>query len=171
MRFSHFAVSTLVMAASFGPGAPVAQAQPVPPQSAVRSHHDLRGSAGHDLSAAAAHYRFAGSADADLPELRRQPSSRLVGAGIGFVAGAGITWVVINSGGSTSLCDRSANQDALNRRECVGLTLLGGLAGAGIGAIVGGVVRPSRMRHVPLDRLRVGWIPGEGRRAVVAFAL
>jgi hypothetical protein len=168
--FLHVAVAMLFMAVSFGPAAPVAQAQPVPPQSlVVRSQHDLHASAADELRASATHDPFAGAADADLTELRRRTSSRLIGAGIGFVAGAGITWVVLHSGGSTSRCDRSANQDALNSRECIGLTVLGGLAGAGIGAIVGGMIGPSRMQHVPLDRLRVGWVPGDGRRAVVTL--
>lgn len=43
----------------------------------------------------------------------------------------------ISSGGSTSRCDRSANQDAMSPSECHGLTLLGGIVGAGLGAAVG----------------------------------
>lgn len=68
---------------------------------------------------------------------RAQRSRVLAGAGIGFVVGAGVTYAVLHSGGSTSLCDRSANQDAMAPRECLGLTALGGLAGAGVGAVIG----------------------------------
>lgn len=59
------------------------------------------------------------------------------GAVVGAVAGALATYVVIHQGGSTSLCDRSANQDAMNKRECVAITVAGGVAGAGLGAWIG----------------------------------
>jgi hypothetical protein len=61
----------------------------------------------------------------------------LIGAGIGFLIGAGATWAVLHSGGSTALCDRDANQDAIRQRECIGITVLGGGAGALLGAAVG----------------------------------
>jgi hypothetical protein len=61
----------------------------------------------------------------------------LVGAGIGLVVGAVVTHAFLYSGDSTSLCDRSANQDAINRRECNALVGAGGVLGAGVGATVG----------------------------------
>ena len=63
------------------------------------------------------------------------------GAVLGAVAGALATYLVIHQGGSTSLCDRSANQDALGKRECVAITVAGGVAGAGLGAWIGGRFR------------------------------
>src|SRR6266566_3201957 len=60
-------------------------------------------------------------------ELRR-PGSDLrlcdVGAGAGFLVGAGITFVLLNGGGSTSPCDQSANQDAIGSDPCLGLAAL-----------------------------------------------
>lgn len=66
------------------------------------------------------------------------------GAVLGALVGIAGTYLVLHHGGSTSLCDASANQDAMGRRECLGLTVLGGLAGAGLGAWIGGrfQVRP-----------------------------
>jgi hypothetical protein len=65
----------------------------------------------------------------------------VTGAAIGLVAGAGAAYLLLYSGGSTSRCDRDANQDALNRRECVGLVIGGGVVGAVVGALVGNRVR------------------------------
>lgn len=59
------------------------------------------------------------------------------GAVLGAVVGGVAGYVVLHRGGSTSLCDRSANQDAMGRRECVGLTVAGAVAGAGLGAWIG----------------------------------
>ena len=59
------------------------------------------------------------------------------GAIIGALAGAVTTYLVSHQGGSTALCDRDANQDAMGERECVALTVAGGFAGAGLGAWIG----------------------------------
>ena len=59
------------------------------------------------------------------------------GAVLGAVAGGIATYLVIHQGGSTSLCDRSANQDAMGKRECLAVTVAGGAAGAGLGAWIG----------------------------------
>lgn len=65
-------------------------------------------------------------------------SSRWWGAAIGGVIGAAATYVVLNSGvDSTQRCNQAANQDAIETRYCVGLYVLGGLAGAGVGWMVG----------------------------------
>ena len=68
------------------------------------------------------------------------PSQRAIGMAIGAVVGASVTYFVLNSGGSTSLCDQSANQDAAGTKACVGLYTLGGLAGAGLGFVTVGLV-------------------------------
>ena len=86
-------------------------------------------------------------------------SHALVGAGAGFLIGAGVTYFVLNSGGSTSLCDRSANQDAYSSGECLGLAALGALGGAGLGAIIGALVRTERWQDVPIERLRFNVAP------------
>ena len=91
------------------------------------------------------------------------------GAAIGFVAGAGITFLVLRAGGSTALCNRSANQDALRAEECLGLVALGGVVGAGLGAIVGGLIRTDRRETVSLDRVRLG--AGRDGRLTLGLAL
>jgi hypothetical protein len=63
------------------------------------------------------------------------------GALVGLIVGAAATYAVLHSGGSTSLCDRSANQDAIRAPECAGLVAAGGVVGAGIGALIGGRFR------------------------------
>lgn len=84
---------------------------------------------------------------------------RALGAGIGFVVGAGITYFVTSTGGSTSPCDRSANQDALSSTECLGLAAVGGVAGAGLGFLIGGLFRSERWRSVPLEQFRLSVAP------------
>jgi hypothetical protein len=66
------------------------------------------------------------------------------GAIAGFVIGAGATYLVLHSGGSTATCDRERNQDAIGARECAAITVGGGLVGAGLGAIVGSQIRVRR---------------------------
>jgi hypothetical protein len=66
------------------------------------------------------------------------------GAIAGFVIGAGATWLVLHSGGSTATCDRERNQDAIGARECAAITVGGGLAGAALGAIIGSQIRVRR---------------------------
>lgn len=97
-------------------------------------------------------------------------SYRLAGAGAGFLVGGGVAFALLHTGGSTSLCDRSANQDAIGSGECIGLAALGGLVGAGLGAIIGGFVRTERWQDVPLERLRVSLRPQAGSRLGLALA-
>lgn len=95
---------------------------------------------------------------------------RALGAGIGFVAGAGITYFVTSTGGSTSPCDRSANQDAMSSTECLGLAAVGGVAGAGLGFLIGSLFRSERWRNVPLEQFRLSFAPrriGFGLRAAL----
>jgi len=81
------------------------------------------------------------------------------GAAIGFVAGAAGTYALLNQGGSTNPCDSSANQDAIGPAACAGLAAVGGVAGAGLGALVGSFLKTERWREVRLDALRVGLDP------------
>lgn len=99
--------------------------------------------------------------DAVVPRTAAVPSGRthrIAGAAVGFVAGAGITYVILHSGGSTSPCDRSANQDAMRPIECAGLVALGGAVGAGVGFLIGGLFG-SETAATPLQRVRVGIAP------------
>lgn len=83
-------------------------------------------------------------------------SYKWVGAGIGGAVGAVVTHLVLNTGGSTSRCDSSANQDAMSTGLCLGLTALGGIAGAGLGSFIGGSITVQQWREVSLDTYRVG---------------
>ena len=81
------------------------------------------------------------------------------GAAVGALVGAGATWVVLHQGGSTSLCDRDANQDAMNAGECAALTAGGALLGAGLGWLLGSRLRREGGDASP-NRLRLRWAPG-----------
>jgi hypothetical protein len=74
----------------------------------------------------------------------------LPGAALGFAAGAVVTHLALRGGGSTAPCNRGANQDAMSAGECLGLAALGGVAGAGLGALVGSRIRRDRWRAVSL---------------------
>ncbi len=80
----------------------------------------------------------------------------LAGAGIGALAGAFLTYRFLYASGSTSLCDRSTNQDAMNAAECRAIVLGGGAAGAGLGALIGLGLRTERWETVPAIRAAVG---------------
>lgn len=90
---------------------------------------------------------------------RGDRSHWLLGAGIGLAIGAGSTYLVLHHGGSTSLCNQSANQDALRSSECRGLVGVGGLVGAGLGALIGGRIRTERWQSIPYGRLRISFAP------------
>ena len=77
---------------------------------------------------------------------------RWLGTGLGFVLGAGLTYFILESGGSTSPCDQDSNQDAMSDEECWGITALGGVAGAGLGFVVGGLFQSDRWKDVSLTR-------------------
>jgi hypothetical protein len=68
----------------------------------------------------------------------------VAGGVVGFLVGAGATYLILHGGGSTSLCNRSANQDAMGSAECLGATALGGVAGAALGALIGSQIRSER---------------------------
>ena len=79
-------------------------------------------------------------------------SYKFLGAGLGALIGAGVSYLILNSGGSTAPCNRSENQDAMNSGECLGLYALGGLAGAGIGFVIGGAIHSESWQDVPLQK-------------------
>jgi hypothetical protein len=81
-----------------------------------------------------------------------------VSAGAGAILGGAGTYLWLDSGGSTSKCDRSSNQDAMSAGECAGLVALGGLIGAGVGALVSRLLRTERW--VPARVGRVDLFPG-----------
>lgn len=100
-----------------------------------------------------ARYRLA--TVAKLEQLRGRRAHRLAGALMGLVVGAGVTYAVLSSGGSTAVCDQSANQDALEGTECAALVAAGGLGGAVLGLGVGSLIKSERWVEVPVQRLRV----------------
>jgi hypothetical protein len=103
---------------------------------------------------AAAVPRLRSSTDGAGTSVPQGRSHWLTGALIGLAVGAGATYLVLHSGGSTSLCNRSENQDALNGGECAGLTAAGGLVGAGIGALVGAQFHSAPDAQARLDGAR-----------------
>jgi hypothetical protein len=68
---------------------------------------------------------------------RDRRSHTLAGAAAGLVMGAGATYLLLQQGGSRSLCNRDTNQDAIYARGCHGLYAVGGAIGAGVGALIG----------------------------------
>lgn len=93
------------------------------------------------------------------------------GALVGLALGAGLGTALLHGGGSTSLCDRSQNQDALAPSECLGLTAGAAVVGAGLGALVGAMITSERWQDVPLARVRVALHPGPARRFELAVRL
>ena len=100
---------------------------------------------------------------------RESRSHKRLGAGIGFVVGVGSTYYLFHSGGSTGRCNQSANQDAIDSSHCLGLYGLGGLVGAGLGAVIGSRVRSERWQTVPLGRVRISLVAR--RRLILKLAV
>jgi microcompartment protein CcmK/EutM len=71
------------------------------------------------------------------PTVVEGSSYKTHGAIAGFVVGAGVTALVLHSGGSNSFCNRSANQDAMNSTECAVLIAAGGFVGGVAGYFIG----------------------------------
>lgn len=111
-----------------------------------------------------------GAACEDAVTMRRAASSTWIGAGAGFVVGGVATYVILNTGGSTAPCDQDANQDAMSTGECIGITALGALAGAGIGLLIGRAFRSDRLEAISRDGLRIGWSPAT-RTGIVRIAV
>jgi hypothetical protein len=76
---------------------------------------------------------------------------------LGLVLGGAGTYALLHGGGSTSLCDRSRNQDAMSRGECAGLTVAGGVVGGGLGALTAALLRTERWITVPLGHVRLSF--------------
>lgn len=110
----------------------------------------------------------------DLNALRQVEVSRglrshkLLGAGLGFVVGAAGTFQLLNYGGSTGKCNQSENQDAIDAPYCLGIYGLGGLAGAGLGALIGSRIKTESWQSLPGGRFSVGLV-GQGLKVTVAF--
>jgi hypothetical protein len=89
-----------------------------------------------------------------LDVYRGQKSNLLLGMGIGFVAGAGLGALV----GAGMDCEDVGFSD---ESACVAL---GGAAGAVVGLLVGTtaglLIKSDRWEEVPLDQLRVSFVPG-----------
>jgi hypothetical protein len=79
-------------------------------------------------------------------------------------------FAVLSGTGSTAPCDESANQDAIGSDACLGLKALGAVAGAGLGALIGGLIRSDRWQEVSVDRLRVSVAPHTGIKVGLAIA-
>ena len=99
----------------------------------------------------------------------RTGTHRLAGAVSGFVVGAGATYFVTRQGGSTSLCDRSRNQDALSSQECLGLVVLGGAVGAGIGALIGHAIKSEARQFSRIGNLQIRAAPERSGRLVLSL--
>jgi hypothetical protein len=95
-----------------------------------------------------------------------------LGAGIGLVLGAGVTFLVFqdhNASGSTDLCNSSSNQDAIGAGNCLAIIAGAGLAGAAIGALIGGLIRSEGWRIVPHGRARISLVMHG--RSTLGFAI
>ena len=86
-------------------------------------------------------------------EVRRRKSRADAGAGYGALAGA-----AIGVGSAAMLC---SSEDCEEYTGAVYLVLGGGgtLAGLLIGSIVGALIKTERWEEVPLDQLRVSFVP------------
>jgi hypothetical protein len=94
----------------------------------------------------------------------------LVGAGAGAVLG-GVAFVLLTGSGSTAICDRDANQDALSPGECAGLSAAAVLVMGGVGAIVGGLIRSESWRELSVEDLRVSLAPRPPGKLGIAVRL
>lgn len=117
-------------------------------------------------TAAALELRLPGGLDTQALESVAQVEARRVeGPGwkvptfTGLVVGGVGTYALLHSGGSTSKCDRSRNQDAISERECVALTVAGAAVGAGLGRLVASLLQTERWVPVPLGRVMLTIVP------------
>jgi hypothetical protein len=102
---------------------------------------------------------------------RGRHSHWLAGAGVGFLVGAGAVLAVQAGGnGSTDPCNQEQNQDAsLSSGQCLAIAVAGVALVTGLGALIGGSIRTERWQDVPLDQLRVSFVP-HGRGLVVGIS-
>jgi len=82
----------------------------------------------------------------------KEKSHWLIGGLVGLGTGALSTAIAVNIGGSTALCNQSANQDAIGSLECAGVITAGGLVGGGIGMLIGSFIKK---RHKELETIEV----------------
>lgn len=97
-------------------------------------------------------------------EASRGSTSRWkAGALIGFLAGAGVTFAILDSGdpASTNPCDPSSNQDAIGGPgTCLLIAgVVGGLPGGLLGLFVGSRLRTERWETVSLGRVGMTLLP------------
>jgi hypothetical protein len=155
---------------------PCDDARPAPPRSGgatcrIEGRLDRLGPDGITLAGASSSTRHPLASVTRIEVSRGERSRWLTGAGAGFVAGAVGTYVALDRGGSTNPCDPSANQDAIGQGSCLGLAAAGGIAGAGLGALVGSLFRSERWEEVPQDRWRVSLGPGPGAQFRLSVTL
>lgn len=81
-----------------------------------------------------------------------QKAHLLLGAAIGFVAGATSLGI-----GSAVVCSREDSD--CSEHQTVTFTALGGLSGGAVGALLGSLIHTDRWNRVPLERFRVGLAP------------
>jgi hypothetical protein len=84
-----------------------------------------------------------------------------LGARIGLVLGAGVTYLILqdhNASGSTDLCNTSTNQDAIGAGSCLAIIAGAGVAGAGLGALIGGLIRTERWQIVSHGRAGISLV-------------
>ena len=98
----------------------------------------------------------------DISQSRK--SHTLMGAGIGFLVGAGFATALVLTG------DRGG--DCADAGYCIliGSAVLGG-GGAVIGAGIGALVRTDRWAEVPLGQVRVSLTPDSGRALTLRASL
>jgi hypothetical protein len=86
-----------------------------------------------------------------------QKSHLLLGAAIGFVAGATSLGI-----GSAVVCNREDSDCA--KYQTVTFTALGGFTGGAVGALLGSFIQTDRWDRIPLERMRVDFGPADGGR-------
>ena len=109
--------------------------------------------------------RLALASIAHLDISRGRRSHTVMGAGIGFLVGAGVgtVWILSSYGGGGD-CDPVG--------PCIALAcaFLGG-GGAVVGAVTGALIRTERWAEVPLGHLRLSLTPGTGRALTLTASL
>ncbi len=96
---------------------------------------------------------------------RGRKGRALLGAGIGFLVGVGWTVALVTS---PSICNAEEQCDAGDYAKAI--AILGG-TGAGLGALVGLLIRTDRWEEVPLNRLRVSLAPQRVGRFALGASL
>jgi hypothetical protein len=74
-------------------------------------------------------------------DINDKPTHWLTGGLVGAGTGIGASAIILYTGGSTSFCNSSKNQDAIAARECVGIMMGSGLIAGGLGALIGSFIK------------------------------